>query len=1147
MGRSKQLRKTILEGRNRERTNLNLCEELYLYQMQHGEHFHLEQPVGSEMLAQPELEQVRLGTLTTIFDMCEVGRLNWKGESLRKRTTILTTSRQMHEKLDCRYCSKDHEHRQIAGQVKSDGIWMPLSSFAAKYTAGFARNVLDVVQKHPKEMPLYREELNICHDGMEVDPVLIGEVLKRRRLFAKQTQSTEDQPTQEEEVKRKENRQNRLRGLFEEIEKLAPRVGTVVLPPESDVFRQAKEFCEFRLRHAEICRGTERLRTPQPSTPLDELEFRKTLSVCRKSGEIEQVGGVERWKTLSQRQKIRKGIPAKLTLTLFGNRPEDPSDKQTIEDTKPSRLGGRKRQSMQETNEQNKRFCETLDNGQDQGGPTVPGSESETLGKDLEDDYIEGKPPRNLARHGPGFLSLEKDQQKWLRQVHHRLGHPDAETLVRYLRSTEAEPAVLDGARDYQCDACLEARKGFDLPQAGAIHEDIGFNHTLGIDGVTWTNANGTNFEFTHVIDEGTLFHVARPCGSDSTSQWTFLEEFWFSWAGYPKVLYVDPARGYLSEQWMDRTQEVGISLVVSARDSHWQLGRVEAHGEVLKGMLSRMDAEKPINDAETFRKALNQACFAKNTLMRKSGYSPEQAVLGRSSRLPGSVLSADDSITHAKVLDEGQNVFKETLDMRESARKAFIHMDNSNSLRRVMLRRSRPVRADFEVGDLVLYWKRKGGNMRRERGQWFGPARVVLVEGKRVIWLVHAHRLVRASPQQLRAASMREWKGIKDKEEFKVPPKDCARKIGHQDFFDLDPDDLPDLDNQEYTPSENSGGAEASGEQIVTEPEEEVAVPSHRGSMDEGENIPMDGVEVPIPDDPDDKLFGDTILFQQHFCQEYMWEMDITPAFCVEPELFETPDDYILAAVNERKKKTEVRLKELSQEDQKRFAVAKHKELRAWLQHKTTSGGEPPEDISTEGKKAKARLIVIGWEDPELDSVVNDAPTLTKDGRMVVLQGVASHNWPLISFDVSTAFLHGKGDGRPLGLVPVPEMRDALGMSDTDQVQLDGGAYGRIDAPFLWFCEFRDELLAQGCRQSPLDPCVFTYHSQDGFEGCLGIHVDDGIGGGSEKFMKMLTRVEARSNLELLTKVNSPTPESDFDNGMTSPLSTTRLNTLKR
>ena len=77
---------------------------------------------------------------------------------------------------------------------------------------------------------------------------------------------------------------------------------------------------------------------------------------------------------------------------------------------------------------------------------------------------------------------------------------------------------------------------------------------------------------------------------------------------------------------------------------------------------------------------------------------------------------------------------------------------------------------------------------MRRERGQWYGLARVALVENQRVIWLVHAHRLVRASPEQLRSASMREWKAVRDEAEFKLPTRDWARSIGHQDFYDLDP-----------------------------------------------------------------------------------------------------------------------------------------------------------------------------------------------------------------------------------------------------------------------------------------------------------------------------------------------------------------------
>ena len=40
-----------------------------------GGHFHLEQPQGSEAIDQPELKDVREGTLCTVFDMCEVGKL----------------------------------------------------------------------------------------------------------------------------------------------------------------------------------------------------------------------------------------------------------------------------------------------------------------------------------------------------------------------------------------------------------------------------------------------------------------------------------------------------------------------------------------------------------------------------------------------------------------------------------------------------------------------------------------------------------------------------------------------------------------------------------------------------------------------------------------------------------------------------------------------------------------------------------------------------------------------------------------------------------------------------------------------------------------------------------------------------------------
>ena len=157
---------------------------------------------------------------------------------------------------------------------------------------------------------------------------------------------------------------------------------------------------------------------------------------------------------------------------------------------------------------------------------------------------------------------------------------------------------------------------------------------------------------------------------------------------------------------------------------------------------------------------------------------------------------------------------------------------------------------------------------------------------------------------------------------------------------------------------------------------------------------------------------------------------------------------------------------------------------------------------------------MVVGFEDPDIGEISSDAPTLTKDGRQMVLQLVSSNRWELISFDVSTAFLRGDGDGRLLGIHPPPELAEALEMSDSDRCELLKGAYGRVDAPFLWYKKFRDTLLGLGFRQCPLDPCVFSYTSGTGTElkvhGAIGLHVDDGIGGGDEVFRAKVEEIRA-------------------------------------
>lgn len=293
---------------------------------------------------------------------------------------------------------------------------------------------------------------------------------------------------------------------------------------------------------------------------------------------------------------------------------------------------------------------------------------------------------------------------------------------------------------------------------------------------------------------------------------------------------------------------------------------------------------------------------------------------------------------------------------------------------------------------------------MRRERGRWYGPARIVTVEGLRVIWLMRANKLIRASPEQLRPASFREWKQVATSEEAGGGPVDWLKRTTHEDFFDLG-SEIPTGDDLLI-----DGNVDTSS---LPEPEQPPSVPSDDYSPSEPAADPEagDGLNAPVPDDgdfnsEDDLLFGDTVEPIRGLGAKF-WEIDVIPGNLFEGEpLFQglvgnntaqdAPGDSIgLLASEQCKKRVEVRLKDLDDEEQRLFATAKHKELKAWLRHntvrkvsqgqipehalmrcrwlinwKTPSGDEKPHELSASGMKAKARLIIIGYEDPDIDEV---------------------------------------------------------------------------------------------------------------------------------------------------------------------------------
>ena len=358
---------------------------------------------------------------------------------------------------------------------------------------------------------------------------------------------------------------------------------------------------------------------------------------------------------------------------------------------------------------------------------------------------------------------------------------------------------------------------------------------------------------------------------------------------------------------------------------------------------------------------------------------------------------------------------------------------------------------------------------MRREHGRWHGPATIIAIEKSKVVWLAHSGRLVRASPEQLRPASLREWQLVPKDERGKP----LANLMSLKEQLREAPNFL-DLDGEERSEREE---VEAELDRQVAEPEVEAApeslpvdgLPSPEGVQVEPEaetgpslspkTLPVisedarqefeRNVQIPVPKEDSDCLlveFGDDVVFEPtesilHSSVETCWEIDISP-----PETWNLPKeldkDMICLASDARKKRVEARLRDLIVREQQRFASAKHKEVGAWLSHKTVrkvakgripdknimrgrwiytwKAADPSSAATADGRKAKARLVVLSFEDPDLDRVPNDAPTLSKDGRQLLLQKICSYRWCLCSFDISTAFLHGKGVGYWAFMLPL-------------------------------------------------------------------------------------------------------------------------------
>ena len=237
----------------------------------------------------------------------------------------------------------------------------------------------------------------------------------------------------------------------------------------------------------------------------------------------------------------------------------------------------------------------------------------------------------------------------------------------------------------------------------------------------------------------------------------------------------------------------------------------------------------------------------------------------------------------------------------------------------------------------------------------------------------------------------------------------------------------------------------------------------------------------------------------------------------CVE-NAFEL-DEVWLAA--EMVRKGEVTERNMSVEEREQFMQAKMKELQTYFGNHVWEFANPDFveknrarivtarwvltwkwDEENLRPKAKARLVLRGFEDPDLFGLEKSAPTAGRIGKLTLMTYAALHDWKVICGDVRAAFLSGADFTREI-VVRLPQNCGpllGLGPQETAYMKMLKSAYGLADAPLLWFREASKRLERIGFVPMELDKCTFGYYEKEKLMGMVIIHVDDLLISGCKK-----------------------------------------------
>ena len=735
-----------------------------------------------------------------------------------------------------------------------------------------------------------------------------------------------------------------------------------------------------------------------------------------------------------------------------------------------------------------------------------------------------------------------KEIEAKIQHIHRSTGHGNMNNLIKSLEQRGVPQKVLQVARQWKCPVCTE-RKSSDPRRYAHLHTTAQKWERVQMDLADWMHPiTKEKSSFVLMVDEGCRFKVGKVLHAASrNANWedlkTAFEELWLPVFGMPHTVRVDPAGAWLKNEADDYFSQRSVFLDPIPGEAHWQIGVVETGIKSIKGIMTTLATEFPeFSPKELFGRSI----WVCNNNEQYRGYTPFQHAMGRAPDQEGRIFDTDDTVPllPSMLADAG---FQEDSRIRCAAEKAFAEEQAKRKIERALHMGHRRSQV-YAPGDLVYYWRRQLPAQDRrafQAGKFLGPARVIAMETRReegefrpgsVIWLHRAGRLIKAAPEQLRRASLYE----QQLEEMKGPidlPWTITTLVTdpkRRTYVDIS-GDIPEEEEWEQAldqPTEPPGAElgvpsrrlsrkstvppPAEGQRTSKERKKE---PAH-GEKREGSTVPLEGEGGSSSSgrrrlNPEEEEIFYSVESTRRAIEI---EIEIPSSKRQLKKFLQQPEAFVAQKL--KKRQVEVHEKHLTQEEALQFCKAKDTEVRNFIASECfqLASGQSftPEEVmgmrwlltwkyddekyaEQGGKKAKARAIVLGYQDPNYEFRKTSAPTPTKAGRQLFFQTCAWKKFRLTKGDVSGAFLQGADLEEDLWCRPLPEICKAIGVEADTPMLLKKAAYGLVQAPLHWYQSICTYLTSIGYRRLITEPCCWIYVDEQGhLKSIIHGHVDD-------------------------------------------------------